>query len=372
MRPMAAADPAGTAVAPDPGAFRDDPGPTPAELDRLAAHLAAHGLGLDRDAPVRRFAGGLANQNFLLSLDTGPVVLRRPPGGDLPPGAHDMAREHRILSRLWTALPFVPRGRHLCEDRAVLGVPFQLIDYRPGLTLRGDGIGPLAGRAGAPEALSRMLVGVMAAIHRVDADAVGLGDLGRPEGFAARAVAGWTRRAEAAAGDDAAARAAVAEIGAWMGRQPVTPRPPALLHGDVKLDNCILDPDTLAPVAVVDWDMGTRGDPLFDLGTLLGYWAEPGDPDCMQRLRQMPTAAVPGFPTRARVVAAYAEATGLPVDDIALFRVLGLLKLAVIFLQLHERWRTGAVADPGYAAYRPLGLEILDFARQTAAGRAAP
>lgn len=332
----------------------------PFDRARLAAYLAERGIAFDPASPIRQFAGGLANRNYLVVLDGRPAVLRRPPDGVLPPGAHDMGREHRIVSRLCEALPFVPRGLHYCADPAIIGAPFQLVEYRPGLVLRGSDLSAVAGRRDAPAALSDMLVSTLADLHAVDAEAVGLGDLGRPDGFVARAIAGWTKRGLLVTGGSRKARL-IAAIAAWLERQRFGERAPTLLHCDFKLDNIILDPATLAPVAVVDWDMGTRGDPLFDLATMLSYWAEPGDPECLIRLDQMPTAR-PGFWSRAEAARRYAALTGRDLDDLPAMRVLCLLKLGVVFLQLHRQWAGGAVTDSRYAAFDRVGGDLLDLA----------
>lgn len=327
-------------------------------------HMQAHGMRMTGDVP-RRFAGGLANRNYLVQLESGPVVLRRPPPGPLPPGAHDMAREHRILSRLPDALAVAPRSLHLCEDLGVIGVMFQLLEYRPGLVVRAALPEGLAGRGAE---LAEVMLSTLAAVHAVDAGALGLGSLGRPEGYLGRQLAGWRRRGAAVAADDAETLRLIGELGEWLEGHAVPDGPPALLHGDFKLDNLILDEATLRPAAVVDWDQGTRGDALFDLATLLSYWVEAGDPPEMHALQQMPTAA-PGFPSREEACLRYAALTGRDVSDFRFHRVLGLLKLAVIFLQLGALARTGATADPRYAGFGAVGVGVLGFAREVAAGR---
>ena len=329
----------------------------------IARHLATHGLDMAPDPLPSRFSGGLANRNFLVHIDGVPTVLRCPPPGPLPPGAHDMAREHRILSRLPDALHFVPRSLHLCEDRAVTGVPFQLLEYRPGLVIRET----LPAGMGAAEAarLSDTLIHTLAALHQVDPAQVGLDGLGRPDGFLARTAAGWQRRGLAC--EDPAATPLIGELGAWLAANQAADGPPTLLHNDFKLDNLILAPD-LSPAALVDWDQGTRGDPLFDLATLLSYWTEAGDPPVMHQLAQMPTAA-PGFPSRQAAAEGYARLTGRDLSGFRFHRVLGILKLGVIFLQLHALLRRGATADPRYAAFGPLAAGLLEFALDVAAGR---
>ncbi len=347
--------------------FRADRETVAIDVDRLGGWLAGIGLPLDADEPVRQFASGLANINYLIRAGGRPIVLRRPPSGELPPGAHDMGREHRVLSRLGKAFPLAPTGLHLCEDKTVIGVPFQLIEFREGLVIKGDDRTLLDGRPETCRTLGLTLVETLARLHAVDPAAVGLGEFGKPEGFTRRQIAGWKGRAERIATGQS--RILANEIVAWLERQPVGERRPALLHSDLKIDNMILAAHTLAPVAVVDWDQSTRGDPLFDLATTLSYWTEAGDPPVMHRMAQMPTAAE-GFPTRAEAIAAYARLTGADVSDMPLFRVLAMLKLAIVFLQLHQLFINGATTDPRYAAFGPLAGDLLELTREIMQGRA--
>jgi aminoglycoside phosphotransferase (APT) family kinase protein len=339
----------------------------PMDWARARVHLAAHGLRLDEDPPPRQFAGGLANLNYLISVDGNLAVLRRPPTGELPPGSHDMAREHRILSRLTDALPFVPRSLHLCADAAVIGAPFQILEYRPGLVVRATMPPELEGRPEAGARLSQVLLETLAAIHAVDTDAVGLGDLGRPDGFLGRTVAGWSKRGLAV--QEPGTQALHADVQAWLVRNAVPDGPPGLLHNDFKLDNMILNPVDLSPVCVVDWDQGTRGDPLLDFATLLTYWTEADDPPALHDMAQMPATAV-GFLTRAQAVARYTALSGRDLSDFRFHRVLAMYKLGVIFLQLGFRYRTGATTEARYAPLSGIGTGIVEFAHDLARGRA--
>jgi len=332
----------------------------------LQRHLSAAGLQLETDPPPRQFAGGLANLNYLIRIDGDEAVLRRPPLGTLPPGAYDMAREFRILRALSRGFDLVPAAIYLGEDTSVLGAAFQIIEFRRGFAVRDRVPEPLRGLSGIGQRLGGTLIEVLARIHAVDAQALGLEKLGRPEGFLQRAVEGWIQRARIATEDSGSPL--IAEVGAWLRANLVVDGTPVLLHNDIKLDNILLDGHSLAPVAVLDWDQCTRGDALFDLATTLSYWAEPGDPPAMLELRQMPTTE-PGFPTREQAAQLYARATGHDLSHFRFHRVLAIFKLAVIFHQLHARYRQGATSDPRYAGFGRLADGILGFAHDVARGR---
>ncbi len=333
----------------------------------VRAYLARHGMRLDDDPLPRQFAGGLANLNYLIYLDGKPAVLRRPPMGELPAGAYDMAREHRILSRLPNALPFVPRSLHLCDDPTVCGQRFQILEYRPGLVIRETIPPDLAARPGLGARLSDVLLETISAIHAVDTAAIGLDALGRPDGFLARAVSGWASRGLTAKEDGT--ESLHRGIASWLERNIVPDGKPGLLHNDFKLNNIILNPDDLSLVAVVDWDQGTRGDPLFDFATLLSYWIHPTDPWAMHDMKQMP-AVEAGLCPRREAVEAYARITGRDVSNILFHRVITMYKLSVIFLQLGLRYRTGATTEPRYAPLTAIGTGILEFTHEIAQGRA--
>jgi aminoglycoside phosphotransferase (APT) family kinase protein len=339
----------------------------PLDWEAVRVHLAANGHRLDLEPPPRQFAGGLANLNYLIHLDGKPAVLRRPPMGELPAGAYDMAREFRILSRLPDALPFVARGLHLCDDPSIIGQRFQIIEYRSGLVIREHMPAALAGRPEIGARLSQVLLETIAAIHAVDTKAVGLDDLGRPEGFLARGVAGWRKRGMAAM--EPGTEALHTEVGAWLEQHLVPDGPAGLLHNDFKLNNMILNPEDLSPRAVVDWDQGTRGDPLFDFATLLSYWVHADDPWAMHDMEQMP-AVEACLSSRQEAVAAYARLSGRDMSDFLFHRVLAMYKLAVIFLQLGLRYRTGATQEPRYAPLAGIGTGVLQFTHEIAQGRA--
>ena len=339
------------------------------ELDwtALAAHLSRAGLAFDPSITPRQFAGGFGNLNYLIQVDGRPCVLRRPPLGDIPPGANDMAREHRALSSLWRRFPLAPKSLHYHPDPDVIGAHFLIMEYRDGLVIGGKLPQGLDSRQVGPQ-LSEMLVRTLADLHAINPADVGLERHGRPDGFLERGVEGWAKRADIALGDETSPL--VGDITDWLRSNLVADGAPTLLHCDFKLDNVILDPTTLAPQAVLDWDMSTLGDPLFDLATMLSYWTEAGDPACMHDLEQMPTAE-PGFMTRSEIVDAYASQTGRDVSNFQFYRVLTLFKLAVVFLQIYARYRDGVVTDARIAGLGQLGPDLLAFAHDVAQGRAS-
>ncbi len=339
--------------------------PLSAELPwpRIAAALRARGLEPDVQWLPRQFAGGHANLNFLIRCQGAWAVLRRPPPGPLPAGAHDMAREHRVLGTLWQAFPLAPRSLLFCDDRAVLDVPFLVSEYRHGRVLSGAGPDAALDPPRCAQ-LAEGMVATLARLHQVDPRAVGLGELGLPQGFLGRAVKGWGQRAMSAWPEPPAT---LERMLAWLAAQTPAESATTLLHCDFKLDNLILDAGSVQPIALVDWDMCTRGDPLFDLATLLSYWTEAGDPEVMHALGQMPTA-LPGFPSRAEVLERYAALTGRSVRGFLFYRVLALLKLAVVFAQLSHRWNCNLPSTDKYRRFRGLSLALLDFADEVRQG----
>jgi aminoglycoside phosphotransferase (APT) family kinase protein len=200
----------------------------------------------------------------------------------------------------------------------------------------------LAGRLGAA------VIDALARLHRVDPVQVGLDQLGKPDGFVARQLAGWAKRWDTALDRERPESEALLR---WFEAGVPASRGVSLLHNDYKLDNLLLGADDPAtPVAVLDWDMCTRGDPLMDLGYLLNYWAEPGDPEEWIAASAMPTWR-PGFPSRAEVIARYADRTGFEIASLGWYRAFAVFKLAVILQQIYIRYLRGQTTDPRFAGF---------------------
>jgi aminoglycoside phosphotransferase (APT) family kinase protein len=331
---------------------------------RLEPYLRARLPGAEGPLRIAQFHGGKANLTYLLrfgeSNSPREFVLRRPPLGPIPPGAHDMRREHRVLSALHRRFPPAPPSLLLCEDESVIGAVFIIEERRRGFVIRDDIPAEFAGRPELNRRIGMALVDALAALHRIDPGEIGLGDLGRVEGYLERQLSGWTRRWEAALGgpEEARSRAGMAPVLDWLGRTLPQERAGALLHNDYRLDNCLLDPaDPAHIVAVLDWDMCTRGDPLADLGYLLNYWVEPGDDPAWREIAAMPTWR-DGFPSRTEAIARYGARTGSDVGEILWYQVFAAFKLAVIIQQIYIRFVRGQTQDARFATYarRVLGL----------------
>lgn len=322
------------------------------ELDSAALehYLLANLPDAAGSLSVAQFPGGFSNLTYLLHLGAQELVLRRPPFGAAIKSAHDMAREYRVLHALHGVYPKVPRPLLYCDDLAVIGAPFYVMARLHGVILRGG-----AQRGQPPisfdltPTLMRQIAGAaidnLAAIHAIDYAAAGLSDLGRPEGYVARQIDGWTKRYRAAQTDD------LTEIEAlihWLATHQPPEHGAALIHNDYKFDNLMLNPQKLTEIiAVLDWEMCTIGDPLLDLGTTLGYWIEPGDPPALQAMLGLTTA--PGNLTRQEVVARYVAASGRAVGDPLFYYLYGIFKIAVIVQQIYARHRRGATQDVRFA-----------------------
>ena len=342
----------------------------PQNWANLEAYLTALGYRFSADPPPRQFVGGFGNLNFLIELNDERHVLRRPPLGPLPPGANDMAREFRVTSRLWKNFPLAPKGILLCEDMDVLGAPFLIMQYRPGAVIQMD----------LPEHLhdttrdlSGMIIDVLAEFQSVEPASVGLDNLGRPDGFLDRAIAGWINRFHVAAQDvyrDQACPSSADTIIQWLHNQSTPESGHTLLHNDFKLNNIVLNPqDCITPVALLDWDMCTRGDPLFDFATLLSYWVEPADPPALSIVGQMPTATTPGWMNRREIAQYYVQVSGRDLSDLHFYRVLTAFKHCIIFMQIYARYCRGTTTDPRVAELGPALDSLFEFTHDIVQGR---
>jgi aminoglycoside phosphotransferase (APT) family kinase protein len=321
------------------------------DLDKLTGYLGDRAAG---PLSGELIPGGRSNLTYRVTDGTNRWVLRRPPLGHVLATAHDMTREHRVISALAdTAVP-VPHAELLCEDPEVLGAPFYLMEEVAGAALRERGQ-CLWMTPDQATTLSHRLVDVLADLHSVDPASVGLADFGRPDGFLKRQVSRWGKQLDASRSRDLPGiddlRDRLAD------RVPDSARA-TIIHGDYRLDNVLVTQDPLAISAVLDWEMATLGDPLADLGLLHVYWHGLGvDNDPITGS----VSTLPGFATATELVQRYAQRTGADVSRLGWYVAFGYFKLAVIVEGIHYRFTTGKTVGAGF---EKLGHFTLPLVRQ--------
>jgi aminoglycoside phosphotransferase (APT) family kinase protein len=310
-------------------------------------------LSLEGEIEVLQYPSGFSNLTYLLRVGDTDVVLRRPPFGSKPKSGHDMKREHDVLEVLHDSFPYCPKPLLFCDDESIIGSPFYVMERIEGVIVRRDFPSGLSLSPEAVGTLFNHVVDVHVELHSVDYRAAGLEDFGDPEGYVERQVAGWSDRYRRARTPDVPDCETVM---AWLEeKRPPDSGPGCIVHNDFRLDNVVLDPaDPLRIVGVLDWEMATLGDPLMDLGASLAYWVERGDPPAFQAMRMMPTNA-DGAPTRAEVVARYAEKSGMKIGNFDFYYCYGLFRLAVIAQQIYYRSYHGQTDDP---RFRSLNLWV--------------
>ncbi|MCH8501198.1 MAG: phosphotransferase family protein [Aliidiomarina sp.] len=329
--------------------------------ERLFAWLQKQDLaGVTERPHITQFGGGKANLTYLLTFPDVSYVLRRPPFGPIAKGAHDMAREFKVLSRLYKAFPQAPRAFVFCDVLEVLGAEFFIMEYRQGVVVRMEIPECYAEITDAPQRMSQALVDALADFHNVTPSSVGLDTLGKPEGFLSRQIHGWFKRWNACT---TAADSRMDSLFQWLCEHEPKSQRMTLVHNDFKLDNVMLSPsDPSQLTSVFDWDMCTIGDPLSDLGTLLTYWRHEADDPKYARLAMIPADS--RFPSRQYLIRQYAERTGLNVEQVNFYHILGLYRLAVILEQIFARYHHGHTQDERFAEFGELSRLALDWATE--------
>lgn len=320
-------------------------------LDRLGPALVeATGEPAWAAPDVELISGGKSNLTFWLRSEAGELVLRRPPTGDLLPSAHDMRREARVQSALHgTAVP-VPRIV-LADAGDLIGIQCYVMERVDGHVVRGELPEGYAEMSQERRALAFAFVDTLAALHDVNAASVGLGDYGRPDGFMARQVRRWTGQWEASATHEVPE---IDELARRLAATVPSQQRSAIVHGDYRLDNVVLDRDEPGRIrAVLDWELSTLGDPLTDLALLSLFWIGPDE----QRLRLIPGVThLAGFPGRREVVDRYASASGADLSDISWYEAFAHFKFAVIAQGVAVR---SAAGDMGGQDFGNLDDEVL-------------
>lgn len=310
------------------------------DVERVSAWLAGHVAGVVAPFSFALVAGGRSNLTFEATDGTGrSFVLRRPPLGQVLESAHDMGREYRIIAGLaGTSVP-VPTPLGFCEDEAVNGAPFYAMDFVEGLILRDrEAVERLLPESRRHD-LGMNMADALAALHALEPDDVGLGQLGRKDGYIARQLRRWNRQWQDSRTRDIPV---IDEVHRRLEATIPEQSRAAIVHGDFRIDNLVFAPDATV-AAVLDWELCTLGDPLADLGMLMVYWLQPGESGA-HLMGRAPTAA-PGFPDRAAMLDRYRAATGADLSRVDYYAAFAYWKLACIGEGIFARYSAGVMGD---------------------------
>ncbi len=322
------------------------------DLDALLQWANENGVGLQGPLDLVQFQGGASNLTYLVTDSAGTAyVLRKPPHGVKAASAHDMGREARVLSALSPVLPAAPNVIAYCEDADVLGASFYLMEYIKGHILSSSIPAELNGSEDAVRTLCESMVDAFAQLHQINVSEVGLAELDRGDGYVARQVTGWSRRYR----DARTADVPDAEsLMAWLASNQPPDVEHALVHGDWRLDNLVLDSHGEL-IGILDWEMSTVGDPCMDLGAAMSYWVQADDDSEFSSFRMQPSNA-PGMLTRSEIVERYSALMGGEVAESLrvnwkFYEIFGLFRLAVIIQQIWARYQSGATTNPRFAEF---------------------
>ena len=300
---------------------------------------------IESDLYVQQYTHGYSNLTYLLQIEDKEFVLRKPPKGAIKRG-HDMSREFNVQSAVSEAFSKVPKMFGFSNDVGVLGSDFYLMEKMEGIILnfkeakkRNIGIKDY-------KIIANSWLDTLVALHKVDYKAIGLGGLGKPEGYVERQVANWGKQYVKAKTEEVPAAEIVMN---WMHENQPKNYDHCLIHNDFKYDNVVFKDDSWQEVAaVLDWEMATLGDPLMDLGTSLGYWTVASDHDFVKQGIPSPTI-FEGNPIRSEIAKMYADKSGRNVDNLVFYYVFGLFKIAVIAQQIYYRFSKGWTTDPRFS-----------------------
>jgi aminoglycoside phosphotransferase (APT) family kinase protein len=296
---------------------------------------------------VTQYPGGASNWTYRLEYDNRDLILRRPPAGTKAKSAHDMGREYRVQKALKPVYPWVPEMVAYCQDEAVLGSEFYVMERIAGVIprarMKAAEIAPAQARQLCENAIDKLV-----ALHRVDARLPELAALGKGKGYTRRQIEGWSERFDKARTPNVFK---FTRVKAWLRDHTPDDVATCVIHGDFRLDNLVLAPDDITRViGVLDWEMATLGDPLMDLGNSLAYWIEAKDDALYRMVRRQPTH-LPGMLRRAEVVERYCGAMGFSPRNWAFYEVYGLFRLAVIAQQIYYRYYHKQTQNPAFKNY---------------------
>ncbi|MCS5595547.1 MAG: phosphotransferase family protein [Porticoccaceae bacterium] len=333
----------------------------PKRLDEVLKQVIT---GLKGTPYIKQFPSGASNLTYLIGYDNRELVLRRPPPGAKAASAHSMIREYRVISALQKEYPAVPKAIFYTDDESMLGSEFYLMEKIEGVLIKDKIPADWSFTNSDRNRFSKIVFDKLIELHTVDYKAAGLGEFGKPQGYAERQILGWNKRFANAKTPDVPGFEDVREwLEANIPDQTSSTLPAALIHGDYRIDNVMLDPkDPFNVVAVLDWEMAALGDPLMDLSNALAYWVHRDDPPWLQGILKQPSDA-PGMMRREDVIAYYGEETGFDVSKWDFYEVYGYWRLVGILQQLYFRYVNKLTQDQRFADYGQVTTQLGEYCR---------
>ena len=297
---------------------------------------------------IKQYSTGVSNLTYYIQSGEWKGVIRRPPSGPLPPKAHDMRRESEFLKKLYSAYPLVPMPYIYSDDITIIGAPFYVMEYKEGVVLDDkfpQGFNP------SPKLcldISVQVAEALGELHSINYKELFLDKMGYPEGFLNRQVNGWIMRYKKYKTDDIPF---ADEISTWLINHIPLSKYTAIIHNDYKLNNMLFSEDFKKLIAVLDWEIATVADPIFDLAGALGYWMEENDPDYLRE--SLPTVTPnPGFFKRRDFIERYSLKSGIEIPPLDFYMVFTYFKLAVVLQQIYYRWKLGQNNDERVVGFK--------------------
>lgn len=331
------------------------------DVEVIQKYLAENVKGFPNETiEVRQFPAGRSNLTYVIRSGDWKGVLRRPPFGPLPPKAHDMHREFEVLSKLNPIFPLTPKPYVFCSDEVVIGAPFYVMELVEGITLDNDPNSTNNLSIHDKQTISHLMVETMVEMHNVDYKKVSLDTIGYPIGFLERQVKSWVGRYYRYKTEDISA---VDNIIKWLEANIPKPGEPTLIHNDYKINNVLFSNDLKKVNAILDWEMATIGDPLFDLGATLSYWIQENDDELLKSSLSMPSAQN-GYISRREFLEMYATKTGRDVSSFQFYLLLAYFKIAVAVQQIYYRYATGQTNDERFKNSHQSAKNLIIYAER--------
>ncbi len=312
---------------------------------------------------IQKFSEGYSNLTYLLRINEWEGVLRRPPFGSIPPKAHDMAREYRLLEKINPVFSLAPKPYIFCEDPAIMNKHFYVMEKKQGIVIDGQLPKQYENSQLTGPLISQSVIETLVQLQSIDYKEAKLENMGKPAGYLDRQVHSWIKRYQLSKTDDVPY---LEELQKWLTADIPNNPETTIVHNDFKLNNMVFDTrDSSKIVGVLDWELSTIGDPLSDLGSTLVYWGQKDDPDLGIN---MITDQV-GFYSRREFIEEYANLSHRDVSDINYYFTFGLFKLAVILQQIHYRWKIGAVKDERFGTLNQAVTNLIEMANRARANQ---